>query len=411
MPRYRLLDTPRSFAQGLLQAAGEQAAVQARHAAAMRQLYAQARSDLFGGRVGIDELMDSLDPDVDNGMLALRWAHAQDLATALEIAPTLARGMATRRADQRRQLWELIEPLLDDPASPDRLGPTLLGRAAAENARHWLYPRPALAIQRALQAEAWAQQAGDAPTQYLALSQRAWACGARGDAPGLQQCMAAMATLKDARWAPFVDAQACDHELWPFVLAADWPGAMASLRDQSRRRIAAGMNDNAQVNNLATALLGSGQIDEAIQAFQRLVTLADGERDPYILRNRLYGLLGAYLQKQAVAEARHTAQRLWPLAQRYDLVSRWARSAALLAALEGRPHAALQLLGYSDAAFAAEGMAVQATHRLQGSQTLARAQADLAAGGDTTDPAALQRQGAALPVHALEHLAFGPGPN
>ena len=69
--RYRLLESPRAYALECLQAAGERAALQRRHALAVAAMFDAAYDESFSGRIGVDDWLRRREPDLDNARDAL----------------------------------------------------------------------------------------------------------------------------------------------------------------------------------------------------------------------------------------------------------------------------------------------------------------------------------------------------
>jgi predicted ATPase len=70
-PRYRLLDTPRSFALERLRASGEEDAVQRRFVAAMRARFEPALDERQAGGAGIGDGCSAPEPGCDNALAAV----------------------------------------------------------------------------------------------------------------------------------------------------------------------------------------------------------------------------------------------------------------------------------------------------------------------------------------------------
>ena len=111
-PRYRLLDTPRSFALEQLTASGESGAVRARHAAAVRERFDRAREERWSGRVGMEAWLEDLQLDVDNAREAFAWAREHDPACAVALCAGLFAVLPESQYGERQAIWEATEPLL-----------------------------------------------------------------------------------------------------------------------------------------------------------------------------------------------------------------------------------------------------------------------------------------------------------
>src|SRR5262249_38203861 len=117
-PRYRLLESPRTYALERLEAAGERATVQRRHAYAVASMFDTAYADYFSGRVGADEWMQQCELDFDNARDAVHWARTQGEADVeLRVAATLLRALPTSLHAERMALASACEARLDPALS------------------------------------------------------------------------------------------------------------------------------------------------------------------------------------------------------------------------------------------------------------------------------------------------------
>ena len=361
-PRYRLLVTPRAYAREQLQRSLELPAVERRHALAMRAFYADARDALYSGRQRYSDWKVSLDPDVENGLAAVAWALRCDPSVALEIAPVISRNIWGRRHPDCKALWQAVEPALDAALSamdsePPPVALQVLARACAECGGFWTNTRAAHTMLRCRQAVALSRRIGDRVTEFIALGHLGWCLGSSGDLPALRVLVAERAALQNPMWAPFIEASTCEHENWLFDDPND---EVACLARQAAKVRAAGLGDGTQMANMVNALVAAGRIEEAIAHARELVARAVGQRHVGTLRHNLNNLCRAYLALDQTLPARDTLREFWPLAVRHDMQGRWADVAALLAAIEHRPHCAMALLGHADAWFAHAGAHRQA---------------------------------------------------
>jgi hypothetical protein len=150
--------------------------------------------------------------------------------------------------------------------------------------------------------------------------------------------------------------------------------------------------------------LAAGNAVAAVAIGKDLVAKLECTREEHTLTSARAVLTAALLAAGECGQARAVAQAGWPKATRFDMQPEWAAHLALLAALEARPQAVAQLLGYSDAAYRAldsvrEGNAGVAADR-------ARALALAALGESEYDR--LHAEGAALRDADIAALAFGP---
>jgi hypothetical protein len=111
--------------------------------------------------------------------------------------------------------------------------------------------------------------------------------------------------------------------------------------------------EHAAQTNVADVALIMGDFDGAIEIYREMARLLAPSRDKLFYMYTLASLATALLFKSETAAARERLTTAAPLIVRYDLGARYAATAALLAAQEGRIHAAARLLGYGESAFAA----------------------------------------------------------
>lgn len=352
-PRYRLLDSPLALAREQLLASGEGPRLQARHAHALRQRLDQAHDRLLDGAIGADEFADGLEPDLDNAQAALRWALAHDATLAVALAPVLSAVLGRRRYAQGVALWSAVEPLLDDPGCV--LAPLLRGRALLQCAEHWQNTRIQHARQRASQAEALARATGDVRLQYLAQRILGYTGFRTGDRAALVASAEAARALERAHWSPWVRVVRPGTEAFLCMLDGDHEGAVRWCEQQAALTRAAGASDTAVLVKIVGAQMRAGRIDECIASARDLAERLAGSLEQQQRCFALSNLSAALLMRDRVAEARAVLAQSWPLCVRYGLQPEWADDAALLAALERRPRAALRLLGATDASLAAQG--------------------------------------------------------
>ena len=412
-PRYRLLDSPRALATEYLQAAGEGPRLRQRHARTVQELLDQACADLIEGRLGFEAFRDALAPDLDNAQAALKWALAHDSGQALAIAPVLSLAMGRNRHVERSTLWQAVEPLIDGPSTAPSIAapavtPAVLARACWQCADHWAPTRTQHALARARQAHALAAAAGDLRWAHLAVRTISTTSWRLGDLASLQAAVASTRSTGQAGWSAYVRAAGVSAEIWLCCLTDDQPGAFRGFSEQARLFRAAGIDDALTLNNIAGIHLAAGRSAEAITITRALVERSTGARDQYPLAISMVNLSAALLAEGRAAEARALAVESWPLARQFDLHPQWADDAALIAALEGRPEAALQLVGFADAAFAALGQPREAVDQIRTDRALQLARQALAASHGAAACDQLRADGALLSRDALPGLAFGP---
>jgi hypothetical protein len=163
-----------------------------------------------------------------------------------------------------------------------------------------------------------------------------------------------------------------------------------------------GSRSSVSDGNLIDAELAAGDAHAAARSGATLVESLRGTRHEYSLAFARVNLLAALLALNDCAQARPVAQAAWAKAVAFELQHAAAAYLALLAALEGRPRAAAQLIGYSEAIYAAreEACEVNETAALSRARTLA-----VAALGDAGFER-LHAEGAMLRDADIEALAF-----
>jgi len=117
-------------------------------------------------------------------------------------------------------------------------------------------------------------------------------------------------------------------------------------------------------------------------------------------------LAAAHLLKSNVTAAREALSKAAPLIVRYDIGTRYAATAAWLAAQEGRWPVAAQLLGYGQAAALACGVDAEQPAEVVARQ---RVNAGLAANVGNADVKAWLQSGAALTTDAAYQLVLETG--
>ena len=397
-PRYRLLETPRAFAQQRLATAGDLDRLAARHAAAYRSLFEQACDAALDSGVALDAWRLALLPDADNARTACLWAREHDPEAAVSLATSLAAVLGSELPHERGVLLRTVAPLVSDALSARVRAlwhlETALERAATQ---------PALALTHSQHAVRLLRQIGDRLGLYRALSVQLY-CEPAQPGDSQQAVMDEVLALEDPHWSSAVRAQgangaACWHSArGQFDLAIEWRRRTLALYQQ------AGSTWRSLVahSNLMDSLLAASRVDEAIDCGTALQAQLQGTRQLAALPAARLNLAAAHLSKGDTPAARALAREGLPQAQRLGWLPYWADYLALLAALEQRPRAAARLLGYADAAYAAIATAreVNEARAVERAATLCHA---------SLSPAAFEqgrRDGARLADADLAGLAF-----
>ena len=399
-PRYRLLESTRAYALERLDEAGERAAFQRHHAIALAALLDGAYDDYFNGTTGAEDWMDRLAADIDNARDALAWARASgETQVELTIAATLLRALPRPRYAERVALANACEPLLTQHV-PDALA----ARLWIEVSSAWADTQRVNSQRAAQRAVDFARKVNDAFTLYHAL------CLAAGSSARLGK--------PEPAAAPLAEAQRLEDPNWPahrliwgaqaaqFVAHARGDGAAVvtqarRLVDLDRKR---GKDASIGLGNLVDAELVAGDAQAAARTGAPLVAALQGTRHEFTLALARLNLCAAYLALDDAARAREVAQALWPQAVFFDYPHLAACYLALLAALESRPRAAAQLLGYAEAAYGARDEDQRAPNE---AAAIGRARAIAAAALGSSDFARLHAEGAKLSKDDVAARAFG----
>jgi predicted ATPase/DNA-binding winged helix-turn-helix (wHTH) protein len=398
-PRYRLLETPRAFALQRLDAAGEAAPVRRAHAQAMRVLLDRAYAQYFSGQRPIDDWRSALYADADNAREALQWGLAHDAHTAVAIAAVLALAWSSASMHEARHALDATAQFITDAVPAD-----VRARWHVEAALVWSTTRPAYAQQQAHQAAALYRSLDDRRGLYRALSLTV-TCNAQAAVDEHQRSLAQLQAIEDPGWPSVVRERGAEAAAMVHLARGDFAQAMAS--DHLRDALLAQAGDSthrliAQIN-LMNVELAAGQAADAARRGVALRTQLRATRHVAALNTTELNLSAAYLAQDDAHTAREVAQSAWPQALLCDMQAYWADYLALIAALEGRMHAAAQLLGYSDAGYAAK----QWTREVNEHRAVERAE-QLVRG--TLDAAAFdveRERGRGLADHQAQLVAFG----
>jgi predicted ATPase/DNA-binding winged helix-turn-helix (wHTH) protein len=349
-PRYRLLETGRAYALDKLEAAGETPEARRRHAQAVRVLFEAAHAD--GWLMPELEFVARYEAELENLRAAIEWALQADPPAAVALAGAssrLWRGLslhpeALHRCAQAAalidettppalaaRLWEAIAQLNGEIASPD-------SRAAAQRA---------LALYRGLH---------DRRGEYLALAHLAFSY--RAATPEAEAAFARMRELEDPAWPPALRLYGCKVEGGLASDAGRLDVAKAAQETRLALATAAGAERdvNAALGNLADLALMAGDADSAVRLGRELLDRL-GRRQRATRAIALGNLLLALLARHSLADARQVQAEFIGVVRQLDhmFVMYTADAMAGLAAAEGRWTVAAHLMGYADAAYAAEG--------------------------------------------------------
>ncbi|MCC6194825.1 MAG: helix-turn-helix transcriptional regulator [Burkholderiales bacterium] len=356
-PRYRLFESPRAFALERLAAAGEHAFVQRRHATAIAAIFDAAYAEYFSGRVGADEWMQQRERDFDNARDAVQWARREgDADVELRVAATLLRALPPSLHAERMALAFACENRLD-PALPEALQFQVwieLSCAFADTYKHRARQAAAQALRLARRLDG-AQ--ADRFALYHALARCASAAAQGGDLPAARALLDEAQVIEDPAWPAQRLLWGAEAGQWVARMAGDTGDALARGRrlvmlDRQRGSIT-GRYAAISAGNLIDAELAAGDARAAARSGAALVEWLRGTRHEYALAFARINLMAALLAIDDCTQARAIADAAWEKAPAFDLRHAAAAYLALLAALERRPRAAAQLVGYSEAMYAA----------------------------------------------------------
>lgn len=397
-PRYRLLETPRAFAMECLQASGEAAALQQRHATAYRDHFEQAYHDYFSGRQLVDTWRERLSADLDDGRAAFAWSLSEDATTAVALAALLSFVFSAESPREQRGILDASKPLISGD-----LPPKIRARWAQEAAFCFADSQPVPARAWAVEAVALFSELDEPLDTYRALGTLVYWLSANDINDDCAE-LAQMQALEDPAWPPVVRAQRAHalgcwySESGDFETAIHWRRQSLELYERAghtwRRLVAQA--------NLLDSLLAAGGVDDAIECGLDLQNRLRGTRQMAALPAARMNLAAALLARDDTAQARALAIEAWPQAVQLNWQAYWADYLALMAVLEARPLAACRLLGYSDACYRALDIEREVNEARAARRAGQLALAHLPAG----QIAALKIEGAALRDEQVAALAF-----
>ena len=400
-PRYRLLDSPRAYAQERLHEAGEADSLAERHARSFGQRLEAAWEERWDGRLGVDQWRRSVEPDRQNARVALAWAiSACDLALVFQIAPVmLTRGaLGEGSTSEQAALAEKLEECLAE--SPPAVAQLRTRVALAIRCRE----DPARCLPRARSAIGMARDAGDRFLLYVLLSLVARSAVRIGEEKLAADSYAEARSLEDAGWPPVRRYWGAETEAQFATVRQDsdvarlplWRKALELLR-------AAGDSAHEAQSNLVDAELAAGEVEAAVASGRALVDMLQQTRDELTLAAARANLLAALLAQGDLGAAGPVAEAGWAIARGVDAQTYYADYLALLAALEGRWTTSARLAGYAAATYTRQGKPrwPNEARAFDRAMTLSRT----ALGSDELDR--LMADGANLQDQDIAHVAFG----
>jgi predicted ATPase/DNA-binding winged helix-turn-helix (wHTH) protein len=356
-PRYRLLESARALATERLAASGEESIVRQRHADATTQHFLAITAASRDGHCGVDEAVERLDPDLDNGRTALAWFLAHGDATgAVSLAPSMSAALTMSRHAERSRLFDVTTPLVSDA-----LPPAVRATWAAACSGHWYWRKPLLAIEWAQLAVNLYRELRDEGGLYRSLSMLGMAASRADDRATCEATCAELNRFDAKRFSARLQFMASTAQFLWADRTGDVARMMKLLGEQLKLAKAAGDSANVHnvLSNLADTELTAGLVDDAVAHGKELESRLRGTRHQTALAYAQVGLTGALLAQGDLVSARDMAHQAWPLAVRFDIKHPLADILALLAATEGRMADACRLRGYADAGYITYGLVRQ----------------------------------------------------
>ncbi|GAA5265455.1 adenylate/guanylate cyclase domain-containing protein [Acidiphilium sp. MT5] len=351
-PRYRLLDSTRAYALEALAQAGEAQALRRAHAAHMVTLFGAAQNRYWN----TDTLIwrASIEPEIENLLVALEWAFSDAGDDALAIA------LAARIGSLRRQ--SLIGMPMARAFAREAITKLTPDTPTKDAARLWL----SLSFDPSAGARAQASAAETAWTLFDTLQDRpmvGWAAASNaifliraGDEAGaLRSAEAARAMLPAMKPNLIKASTLSDLATYQYIAGSD-----AAAMDAARRDFAASLEIFEKFNNHSGVLIVSGNVADlqaklgdypgAIASVRRNVTLGRARRDWYNLTYDVVNLTSYALlagDDAAASNAVPEAVLLVIELEDHAIGAGLTGSLALLAARAGALEAASRLAGYT----------------------------------------------------------------
>ena len=399
-PRYRLLESPRTYALERLVASREEASWRRRHAQALLARFTSVDADCWAGHIGVDDAVQALGIDLDNAREALAWAIEHDPSTAVALAPSMDLALTRDRHEERRRLWETTaEHVNSDLPDPLRVAWTL-GYFG-----FWASRKSELSTTLLAAAVSWCQRREDAAMLYRALVALI-RCDCQSQNGGeLRALLKELRALENPNWPArlryhgAVAQYICEYE------SGDFDAAQASMQRTLALAEQAGDSEgvNVALTDLANSAMAAGRVDDAIRLGVALESRLIASRHQILLAAARLNLAGAWLARNNLAQAREVAQKGWPTAAQFELQPPWGDTLALLAALENRPRCAARLQGYGDAAHSARS----ATKDINDARAAERVDRLVREHMCDAEFERLKAEGAALDDEDVASVAFG----
>ncbi len=345
-PRYRLLESPRRYALLMLDAAGERAAMQRRHAQALRDEAERQEAALW--RIPESTWLRRHACELDNLRQAWSWATQHEPALAIALAGAsfhLFNCLALMH--ESRQRADPLVALLDSTPVPARDAARFL-RVRAFQMRD-----VSARVQHDLALRSAALYRGCADPEGLHESLYVLTQGLHAFSADAQAALREMLALERADWPPARRALGCIAMSMDAYVDGRMDDNRAALEAALPLVTGAGADRLTMVvlGNLADHVLLMGPLSEAVRRGRELTALLRDTGRTAQLPLALCNLANAQLQLADAASARATlAEALAVMrVQQWGWLRGFGDVYALLAAQEGRADDAAHLLGWADA--------------------------------------------------------------
>jgi len=345
-PRYRLLESTRTYALEKLRDAGETDALLRRHAQSMRVQFDEVSRSFWS--LSSRDRERRCRPDIDNLRAALDWAREAgdgELLIALTGASAWLLGASGLRLEALRRCDEALA--LVDASTPPALE-ARLRRARADQAwpRYEAEDRAALARCIALY-----RRVDDRPGLFAALTSRVILESRIREFGSAERALQEMTELHDAAWPPALRSQLPKARYWMYSCGDHKAPAWAALAEMQRLAEAAG---DDRIRALALQYqeqwaMTEGRPEEAVARGRELLELARPDTFGQIWAYTLGNLGTALTELGRLDEGLPLLAESTALFRQRGLLGECLDALALLALRQGRHADAARTLGRADA--------------------------------------------------------------
>jgi predicted ATPase len=347
-PRYRLLETTRSFALEKLHEAGETDSTMDRHLDAMRRRFESAFADRWA--VPKQLLHDRYFPDIDNVRAALDWSGREGAGAEPLVALTGActwLWVGTSRQEGLERSRHALGRI--DAGTAERFAARLYLMYALQ-AHPSATPVEMDAIARGI---AQSRAVGDRQGEFRGLAMLVFRLAKLGRFEEAERAAAEAEALYEPGWPPVLLPHMLAFRAHLHALRGRheqaWADKLRTLQEYER------MGDTASArvaqSNLGDLALALGDVDEAVRRGGDAVAALRGDPADLLASGgvALGNLSAALTRAGQLDEAWHVACEAIPLLQRHGSLDLFLDHWALLALRRSRPADAARLIGRSDA--------------------------------------------------------------